>query len=61
MTTADVHQIIKRLDAQSRKIDELRADLDQIKGGLVVLKWIGRALGVGGFGALLAWMQGQAK
>jgi hypothetical protein len=32
-----------------------------MKGGLTVLKAIGAFLGVGGIGALLAWLQQQGK
>jgi tetrahydromethanopterin S-methyltransferase subunit G len=61
MTETQARQIIKRLDAQSAKIDDLKAEIDQMKGGLAVLKAIGGLLGVGGIGALLAWLQSQVK
>jgi tetrahydromethanopterin S-methyltransferase subunit G len=61
MTRSQVDAIIERLDAQSQKIDRLQSEIDQMKGGLTVLKAIGAMLGVGGVGALLAWLQGQAK
>ena len=61
MTETQARQIIKRLDAQSAKIDELKAEIDQMKGGLAVLKALGGLLGVGGIGALLAWLQAQGK
>lgn len=61
MTETQARQIIKRLDAQSAKIDDLKAEIDQMKGGLAVLKALGGLLGVGGIGALLAWLQSQAK
>jgi tetrahydromethanopterin S-methyltransferase subunit G len=61
MTRNQVDLIIERLDAQSQKIDRLQSEIDQMKGGLTVLKAIGAMLGVGGIGALLAWIQGQAK
>jgi prefoldin subunit 5 len=61
MTRSQVDAIIERLDAQSAKIDRLQSEIDQMKGGLTVLKMIGGFLGVGGIGALLAWLQGQAK
>ena len=57
MTRTQVDAIIDRLDAQSAKIDELKAEIDRMKGGLAVLKALGGLLGVGGIGALLAWMQ----
>jgi hypothetical protein len=41
MTRSQVDAIIDRLDAQSKKIDELKADIDQMKGGLAVLKALG--------------------
>lgn len=50
-----------RLNAQSDKIDALTSDIDQMKGGLAVLRAIGALLGVGGLGALLTWMIGQSK
>jgi tetrahydromethanopterin S-methyltransferase subunit G len=61
MTETQARQIIKRLDAQSAKIDDLKAEIDQMKGGLAVLKALGGLLGVGGIGALLAWLQAQGK
>lgn len=61
MTRSQVDAIIERLDAQSAKIDALKAEIDQMKGGLAVLKAIGGLLGVGGIGALLAWLQAQGK
>ena len=61
-------EILKRLDlmntrlnAQSDKIDALTSDIDQMKGGLAVLRAIGALLGVGGLGALLTWMIQQSK
>ena len=61
MTRSQVDAIIERLDAQSVKIDRLQSEIDQMKGGLTVLKMIGGFLGVGGIGALLAWLQSQGK
>ena len=61
MTRSQVDAIIDRLDAQSAKIDELNADIDQMKGGLAVLKALGGLLGVGGIGALLSWLMSQGK
>jgi hypothetical protein len=61
MTESQARQIITRLDAQSAKIDALKAEIDQMKGGLAVLKALGGLLGVGGIGALLAWLQAQGK
>jgi len=50
-----------RLNSQSEKIDHLTRDIDQMKGGLSVLRAIGGLLGVGGLGALLTWMIQQSK
>ena len=61
MTKSQADTIIARLDAQSAKIDRLQSEIDQMKGGLTVLKAIGAFLGVGGIGALLAWLQQQSK
>jgi outer membrane protein TolC len=61
MTRSQVDAIIDRLDAQSAKIDELKAEIERMKGGLAVLKALGGLLGVGGIGALLAWLQNQGK
>ena len=61
MTRSQVDAIIERLDAQSAKIDRLQSEIDQMRGGLQVLKAIGAALGVGGIGTLLAWLQSQGK
>ena len=61
MTRSQAETIIARLDAQSEKIDRLQSEIDQMKGGLTVLKAIGAFLGVGGIGALLAWLQQQGK
>jgi hypothetical protein len=61
VTRSQVDAIIERLDAQSVKIDRLQSEIDQMKGGLTVLKMIGGFLGVGGIGALLAWLQSQGK
>jgi hypothetical protein len=57
MTRSQADAIIERLDAQSAKIDALQSDLDQMRGGLAVLKAIGAFLGVGGLGAVLTWLQ----
>jgi hypothetical protein len=66
--TSQNAEILKRLDlmntrlnAQSDKIDALTSDIDQMKGGLAVLRAIGALLGVGGLGALLTWIIGQSK
>jgi hypothetical protein len=61
MTKSQADTIIARLDAQSAKIDRLQSEIDQMKGGLTVLKAIGAFMGVGGIGALLAWLQSQGK
>jgi hypothetical protein len=61
MTRSQVDAIIERLDAQSVKIDRLQSEIDQMRGGLAMLKGIGAFLGVGGIGALLAWLQSQGK
>lgn len=61
MTESQARQIIARLDAQSEKIDALKTEIDQMRGGLAVLKGLGGLLGVGGIGALLAWLQAQGK
>ena len=61
MTRSQVDAIIDRLDAQSKKIDELKEEIDQMKGGLAVLKALGGLLGVGGIGALLSWLISQGK
>jgi hypothetical protein len=61
MTRSQADAIIERLDAQSAKIDALKTEIDQMKGGLAVLKAIGAFMGVGGIGALLAWLQSQGK
>ena len=57
---AVVDAIIDRLDTQSAKIDRLQSEIDQMKGGLTVLKALGALLGVGGIGTLLAYFQSQA-
>jgi len=50
MTRANIEDIIRRLDAHSRKLDEVRSDVDKIKGGLILL---GAAIGAGLLGALM--------
>jgi len=57
MARSQADLIIERLDAQSAKIDRLQSEIDQMKGGLTVLKALGAFLGVSGIGAILAWMQ----
>lgn len=68
MTKAQTDAIIERLDlmntrlnAQSKKIDELQSQIDRMSGGLAVLKAIGGLLGVGGIGAVLSWLIAQGK
>ena len=61
MTRSQVDLILERLDAQSQKIDRLQSEIDQMKGGLTVLKAIGAFLGVSGIGAILAWIQSQGR
>ena len=61
VTKTQAEQIIARLDAQSAKIDRLQSEIDQMRGGLQVLKMIGAFFGVGSIGALLAWLQSQGK
>ena len=61
MTRSNVDEIIARLDRQEAKIDDLKSEIDRMKGGLTVLKALGALLGVGGIGTLLAWMQTQGK
>jgi hypothetical protein len=60
MTRSQADAILDRLDAQSAKIDRLQSEIDQMKGGLTVLKALGALLGVGGIGTLLAWFQSQS-
>lgn len=59
MTRSQVDAIIDRLDAQSAKIDRLQSEIDQMKGGLTLLKVLG-GLFVGGIGTLLAYLQSQS-
>jgi hypothetical protein len=59
MTRSQVDAIIDRLDTQSAKIDRLQSEIDQMKGGLTLLKVLG-GLFVGGIGTLLAWFQSQS-
>ena len=61
MTRSQADQIIDRLDSQSEKIDALKAEIDQMKGGLSVLRAIGAILGAGGIGAIMLWLQSQAQ
>jgi hypothetical protein len=61
MTRSQAEAIIERLDSQSAKIDKLQSQIDEMRGGLAVLRALGAMLGVGGIGALLAWLQSQGK
>jgi hypothetical protein len=61
MSTSEVRLILERLDRQEKKIDELKSQIDSMKGGLAVLRALGALLGVGGLGALLTWLQAQGK
>jgi tetrahydromethanopterin S-methyltransferase subunit G len=61
MSTSEVRLILERLDRQEKKIDELKSQIDSMRGGLAVLRAIGALLGVGGLGALLTWLQSQGK
>jgi hypothetical protein len=61
MSTGEVRLILERLDRQEKKIDELKSQIDSMKGGLAVLRALGALLGVGGLGALLTWLQAQGK
>jgi len=35
MTPRQIDQLIERLDSHSVKLDEVRSDLDRIKGGMI--------------------------
>jgi tetrahydromethanopterin S-methyltransferase subunit G len=61
MSASEVRLILERLDRQEKKIDDLKSEIDSMRGGLAVLRAIGALLGVGGLGALLTWLQGQGK
>lgn len=37
MTPRQIDQLIERLDSHSAKLDQVRSDVDRIKGGLVVI------------------------
>lgn len=37
MTPRQIESLIERLDAHSAKLDQVRSDVDRIKGGLVVI------------------------
>ena len=37
MTRSQVDAIIDRLDAHAKKLDEVRSDVDKLKGGLIVI------------------------
>lgn len=54
MTRSNVDEILRRLDSHSRKLDEVRSDVDKIKGGLILL---GAAIGAGLVGAILQVVQ----
>jgi hypothetical protein len=53
MTRPQIDAIIDRLDAHAAKLDEVRSDVDKIKGGLIA---IGALLGAGLVGALLTFV-----
>jgi tetrahydromethanopterin S-methyltransferase subunit G len=61
MSTSEVRLILERLDRQEKKIDELKSEIDSMRGGLAVLRAIGAILGVGGIGAIITWLQAQGK
>jgi len=61
MSTSEVRLILERLDRQEKKIDELKSEIDSMRGGLAVLRALGALLGVGGIGAILTWFQTQGK
>ena len=37
MTPRQIDQLIERLDSHSQKLDEVRSDVDKVKGGIVVV------------------------
>jgi hypothetical protein len=37
MTPRQIDQLIERLDAHSVKLDQVRSDVDKLKGGLVAI------------------------
>jgi hypothetical protein len=37
VTPRQIDQLIERLDSHSAKLDEVRSDVDKLKGGLVVI------------------------
>ena len=37
MTPRQIDQLIERLDSHSQKLDEVRSDVDKVKGGIVVI------------------------
>jgi hypothetical protein len=51
MTRSQVDAILDRLDSHAQKLDEVRSDVDKIKGGMIA---IGGLLGAGLLGALVA-------
>jgi tetrahydromethanopterin S-methyltransferase subunit G len=61
MSASEVRLILERLDRQEKKIDDLKSEIDSMRGGLAVLRAIGALLGVGGLGAILTWLQAQGK
>jgi hypothetical protein len=61
MTRSQADAIIDRLDAQSVKIDRLQSEIDQMRGGLLVLKTAGGLLGASGIGVLISWLIAQGK
>jgi hypothetical protein len=61
MTRSQADAIIDRLDAQSAKIDRLQSEIDQMRGGLLVLKTAGGLLGASGIGVLISWLIAQGK
>ena len=37
MTPRQIDSLIERLDSHSQKLDEVRSDVDKVKGGIVVI------------------------
>jgi len=37
MTPRQIDNLIERLDSHSAKLDEVRSDVDKVKGGIVVI------------------------
>lgn len=61
MTSAQMNQVIERLDKIEEELKSMRLEMAETRGAWRLAKFVIALLGVSGLGGITAWLAGQGK